>query len=427
MELWVLLLVFFVLLILGSPLAYTLCISAISYILLSPTMDFNIIPKQLSSGVDSFPLLAVPFFLFAGTLMNNIGVTDKLFLFARKIVGHFPGSLGHVNVLASMLFAGMSGSAIADAGGLGAIEVRAMKNAGYKDNFSAAITAASSCIGPIIPPSIIIVVYAVLAEQSIGQIFAASIIPGILMGLSLMIYIYIVAKIKPKDFPTDDKSSLREVYESFKSSILPLLAPVILLLGIFSGVFTATEAGAVVIVYVVIIGGIYKSINIKSVLDALNETMKGTVVTLFFIASASVFMWIVTMEQLPETILNGMLTMTTSKTIILFLIIMSLFVMGMFFSVEAALILVTPILLTIAQTINVDPVHLGVFVIVTLMLGIITPPVGVSLFIVSEVSGVKYAELSRAIIPFIIPLFIVVLIITYFPSISMFLPDLLYK
>lgn len=427
LDILLLVVVFLLLMLLGLPLAYTMIISSIIYMITFQNGEIIAIIQRLSSGVNTFTLLAVPFFILAGNLMNYIGVTDKLFIFARKLVGHITGGLGHVNVLASMLFAGMSGSSSADAGGLGAIEMKAMKEAGYSERFSAAITAASSTIGPIIPPSIIIVLYGVMAEVSIGRLFAGAIIPGILMGLALMVTIYILAKKGIEECPVEPRASIKEVMVSFKSAILPLMAPVILVVGILSGIFTPTEAGAVVVFYTLFLGWLYKTLNIKMLIISLKETMHYSVVTLFFIASAKVFLWIITNQRIPETIINSLMSITSNQIIIIFLLIVSLLVIGLFISSDAALILVTPVLLQLAIALELDLIHLGIFVVITLVIGAITPPVGLSLFIVSKVGGVSYAELSRAIIPFIIPLVIVVLIIAYFPILITFVPDLIYN
>lgn len=417
---------FLLLMVLGFPLAYAMGVSTLLYMLLFSSGDLIMIVQRISTGVYSFPMLAVPFFIFAGTLMNYVGVTERLFNFARKLVGHVQGGLGHVNVLASMLFAGMSGSAIADAGGLGAIEVKAMTEAGYSRRFSAAITAASSTIGPIIPPSIIIIIYAVLAEVSIGKLFAAAIIPGILMGISLMVFIYIRAKRGIDVAPVEPKATFAEIRKSFVKAFLPLLAPIILLVGIFSGYFTATEAGAVAVAYTFLLGLILKTLNIKVILQSLKETLEATVLTLFFIASAQIFMWVVTIEKIPSTVINGVLDLTSNKYIVLFILILVLIIMGMFMSIEATLILSVPVLIELAQQLNFDLVHLGIVVIVTLMVGIVTPPVGIGLFIVSEVAKVPYSELSRAIVPFLVPLLTVIFIIAYFPWLVMIIPNLLY-
>jgi tripartite ATP-independent transporter DctM subunit len=424
MELIVLFGAFFLLMILGCPLGYAMGITSLIYMVAFQSSNLIMIPQELAGGANSFPLLAVPFFILAGLLMNNLGVTERLFDFARKLVGHLSGGLGYVNVLSSMLFAGMSGSAVADAGGLGAIEVKAMTQAGYSRRFSAAITAASACIGPIIPPSIIIIVYAILAEVSVAKLFMGAIIPGILMGISLMVMIYIRVKMKKEVCPVDPKASLKEVMISFKRAILPLCIPLILVLGILLGVYTPTEAGASGVVITLVLGAFYREFRWKEIFQAIEETIKGTVTTLFFIASAGIFTWILTIEKVPETIVSGLISVTDNKYIVLFLIVLALLILGMFMSIEATLILVLPVLLVIAETYGIDLVHMGIFVILTLMVGMISPPVGICLFIVSEIAEIKYADLCKSILPYIIPIVVVVLLVTYIPSLVTLLPSI---
>ncbi|MFA1820131.1 TRAP transporter large permease [Virgibacillus oceani] len=416
---------FLILLLLGCSLGFAMGISTLLYMILFDGTALIMLAQRLTEGVYSFPLLAIPYFILAGVLMNHFGITDRIFTFARTLVGHITGGLGHVNVLASMMFAGMSGSALADAGGLGAVEIRAMREAGYSKRFSAAITASSSCIGPIIPPSIIMIVYAVLAEVSVADMFAGGIIPGILMGLTLMVTIYIMAKFNIETCPKDSKSTMKKVLKAFKGAILPLMTPMILVSGILFGVFTPTEGGAIAILYTIVVGIYYKTFTLKVLLNSMIETIKTSAQVLFFMASASAFLWVLTIEHVPSIIVNSLLSLSENKFIILFLLVIALMVIGMFMAIDAALILLVPVLLALAEALSLDLVHVGVFVIVALMIGLISPPVGPALFIVSSIAKIEYGELAKASLPFIIPLIVVVFLVAYIPALVTFLPSII--
>ena len=425
MELFIFVLVFILLMVVGCPIAFAMVLSSLFYILLVGQIDFIIIPQRLSGGLDSFPLLAIPLFLLAGTLMNEFGITQRIFVLAQALVGHITGGLGHVNVLASMIFAGMSGSAIADAGGLGAIEMEAMNKAGYRREFSAAITASSSIIGPIIPPSISMVIYGVIASVSISKLFAGGLIPGIVMGVSLMIVIYYRAKSGKEKCPVTARSSIKEILKGIKVSFLPLLAPGIIVGGILLGIFTPTEAGGVAVVYTVILGIYYRELTVSGMITALQKTFLSTATVLFLIAGGSVFAWLIALAKLPEHFAELLFTISSNKYVILMMINIFLLIQGFFMSATAGVVIVATMLLQVAQTIGVDPIHLGVFLIINLMIGIITPPVGMVLFTVSEVAEIKVEEVIRAIFPFYLPLVITLLLVTYFPQLVMFLPNMI--
>jgi len=425
MELFLFVSVFVLLIVLSCPIAFAMILSSVFYILMVGNIDFIIIPQRMSGGLDSFPLLAVPLFLLAGTLMNEFGITERIFYLAQALVGHITGGLGHVNVLASMIFAGMSGSAIADAGGLGAIEMEAMNKAGYRKNFSAAITASSSILGPIIPPSISMVIFGVIAGVSITKLFAGGIIPGILMGSSLMVVIYWRTKTGKERCPVHPRASVREIWKGIRVSFLPLLAPCIIVGGILLGIFTPTEAGGVAVVYTVALGLWYREITIPRLWGAFKRTFFATATVLFLIAGGSVFAWLIALAKLPEAFSELMFTISANKYVILLLINIFLLIQGLFMSATAAVVIVAPMLLKVAETIGVDPIHLGVFLIINIMIGIITPPVGMVLFTVSEVAQIRVESLIRAILPFYIPLLIALFIVVYFPPVVMYLPNLI--
>jgi len=356
--------------------------------------------------------------------MNEFGITERIFSLALAVVGHVKGGMGHVNIVASMIFAGMSGSAIADAGGLGAIEIEAMNKAGYRKAFSAAVTAASSTLGPIIPPSINMVIFGVIAGVSVGKLFAAGIIPGIIMGLFLMIIVYYRAKTGKEHCPTTPKSSFRDVARAFRISFLPMLAPAIIVGGILGGIFTPTEAGGVAVVYTILLGFLYRQISFARLVLALKRTFLATATVLFLIAGGSVFAWLVTLIKIPEAFGNLLFSISSNYYIILLMINLFLLLLGCFESAVATLIIVSPMLLDVTGKIGIDPIHLGVFLILNLMIGIVTPPVGMVLFTVSEVAKIKVEELIVSILPFYIPLLAALGVVTYFPQLVMLIPNM---
>ncbi|MCT4576479.1 TRAP transporter large permease [Donghicola sp.] len=418
------LVMFFGLLILGLPVAYTMLVSSALYILMAGLPEVQL-TLRASGGIESFSLLAIPMFLLAGNLMNGLGVTERIFNFAGVLVRHITGGLGHVNVLASIIFAGMSGSSVADAGGLGAVEIKAMEKAGYSRKFSSAITAASATMGPIIPPSITLVVYGFLAEESVGRLFLGGALPGLLVGFALMVMVYILVKTGREDAPKLPRATLSEVNTAFWRALPALLAPVILLGGILAGIFTPTEASVVVVLYILLIGSIALGFNIRSIWEAILGTVRTSASTLFIIAVSAVFGWIISIQRLPVELVSLMEGLFVSKAAAIAVVIAILLIVGMFMEVLAALVLLVPTLLAIATTFNIDTVHLGVTVVVTMMIGTITPPVGLVLYTVMSVAGIKMGELTRALLPFYLTLVIVALLVAFVPQITMFLPDLL--
>ncbi|HOV38706.1 MAG TPA: TRAP transporter large permease, partial [Spirochaetales bacterium] len=382
--------------------------------------------QKMISGIDTYALLAVPFFILAGNLMNTGGVTRRLFRFASSLVGFIPGGLGHANVLASMIFAGMSGAAIADAGGLGTIEIKAMQDEGFDTKFSAAVTAASSTIGPIIPPSIPMVIYASIANVSVGKLFLAGALPGILMGVALMIMVYIMAK--KKNYPVHSRFSLKEATSSFVDGFLPLMTPAIILGGILGGIFSPTEAAIVASTYALILGmGVYKEIKLKDLIQVTLETVKTTSMVIYIISAAAIYGFLLGREQVPQSVAQLLFTISGSPHIIMFIIIIFLLIIGCFMETTAALILLTPILVPPVMQLGIDPVHFGLVMVLTLMIGLITPPVGVVLYITSSIAKISFEDCTKATAPFIIPLVIVLLLSAYIPDLVMFLPNVLIR
>lgn len=423
MDLAVLLFSFFILLLFGCPISFTLLISSMLTLLVKG-LPLAMIPQNLIGGAESFTLLAVPFYILAGEIMNIGGITQRIFNFALALVGHIKGGLGHVNVLASMVFAGISGSASADAAGLGRIEIEAMREEGYDMPFAAAITAASSTIGPIIPPSIHLIIYGAIAEVSVVDLFIAGIVPGILLGLALMVTIYIMASTGMAKCPVRARKSWKNIWIAFREGFFSLLAPVIILGGILLGVVTPSEAGVIAILYATFLGILYKELNRKNIIQALKNTVRSTSVVMFLLATSKAFAWLITVERVPELLAEKMLNISTNTNFSLIFICIGLLLIGTIESASANLVIVTPILVYIALMLNIDLVHLGLITVFALMIGLITPPVGTSLYIVADVASIPFEKLVRATMIFVIPMIIVLFILTLVPDLVLFLPRL---
>ena len=426
MVIAILLISLFVMIIIGFPVAFALAGSALLAIIYHGQVPELVVLHRMVGGMDSFPLLSIPFFVLAGALMNSAGITTRIFDFANSLVGWMRGGLGHVNVSASIMFAGMSGAAVADAGGLGAIEVKAMRAKGYDAGFSVGVTAASSTIGPIIPPSLPMIIYGVMAGASIGQLFAAGFIPGLLMALALMAMVAYYAK--KRNYPKDASFSIPRVATTFKAAFLSLMTPVIIIGGILFGVFTATEAAIAATVYSLILGTlVYRTLSFKKLVKVSMETIETTSIILLIIAGAAIFSWVLTTQHVTEDFTRWMLTITDNKTYILLMMTFILFAVGCFMETIAAITILTPVLLPIAVSLGIDPVHFGVVMVLNLMIGLLTPPVGMVLYVLSRVTNVPFEECTKATIPFVIPLVIVLLLVTFIPQLSMWLPTLIYR
>lgn len=425
MTITVLFIVLALLLILGVPVAIALA-GASAIFILSGSVPPMVVAHRVINGVDSFPLLAVPFFILAGNLMNTAGITERIFNFALALVGWMRGGLGHVNVGASVIFAGMSGAAVADAGGLGAIEIKAMRDAGYDAGFSVGITAASSTIGPIIPPSLPMVIYGVVSGASIGQLFAAGFVPGLLMAVSLMLMIAYFARVR--GFKRDQPFVLSVLAMTFQRAFLSLLTPVIIIGGILSGAFTPTEAAIAACAYAMFLGAVvYRTLTLKRFLRVSFDTIETTAVVLFVVGAAAIFAWILTSNRVPEAAAALLLSVSDRPWVILLMINLVLLVVGCFMETVAAITILVPVLLPVAVEIGVDPVHFGVIMVLNLMLGLLTPPVGMVLYVLSRVSGVSFERCVVATAPFLIPLVACLLLTIFIPAIAMWLPTLLYR
>lgn len=416
----------FTLLIIGAPVAIALAGASMLWVYVTGRVPDFVVIHRMVNGVDSFPLLAIPFFILAGNLMNSAGITANIFAFAKSLVGWLPGGLGHVNIGASVIFSGMSGAAVADAGGLGTIEIKAMREAGYDVPFSVGVTAASSTIGPIIPPSLPMVIYGVIASTSIGQLFAAGLIPGLLMAVALMIMVAYYAR--KRNYPRDAGFSIAAVGRSFSKAFLSLLTPIIIIGGIATGVFTPTEAAIAAVAYALFLGlVVYRSLTWRRLVQITMDTIETTAIILLIVAGASIFAWILTSNRVTEQFAGMILTLTDNPILILLLLNIILFLVGFFMETIAAITILVPVLLPVAVQAGVDPVHFGVIMVLNLMIGLLTPPVGMVLYVLSRVAKVPFEKCTTATLPFLVPLVVVLLLTTFVPALSMWLPTLIYR
>ena len=423
MVYWVIGISLIVLLALRVPVSFAMLISSLLALLAAGNVPMVVVPQRMWGGLESFPLLAIPFFVLAGILLNKGGGAEAIFKFCMTGLGHIRGGLAYVNVLASIIFAGMTGAATADAAGLGAIEIEAMKKDGYPPEFAAAVTAASSTIGPIIPPSVPLVVYGVMAQVSIGQLFISGVIPGLLMGLAMVVVIFFVLK-KSKQ-AVKERAGLRMVMVEFKRSFLALLCPLVILGGIFSGVFTPTEAGAIAALYALFLGFVYKGLKWKDLPGIMVEAMLTTAQITFIVAAAGLFGWILTRFQFPTIVANGLMALTSNKYIALLLISAALLVMGCFIDALSLVIMMTPVIVPIAVAFDISLLQTGLVLVVGCMIGLNTPPVGICLYIVSDLAKVPVMRVAKALAPFYIALIVSLIMLAVFPFFSTYLPSIL--
>jgi tripartite ATP-independent transporter DctM subunit len=387
-------------------------------------ISYGTIAQKMVAGINNFTLLAIPFFLLAGKLMNTGSITKKIFRFANYVVGWIPGGLGHANVVASIIFAGMSGSAVADAAGLGTIEMEAMEDAGFDTDFSAAITAASSTIGPIIPPSIPLIMFGVAGSVSITKLLVAGIIPGLLMGVALMVMVFFMAL--RRNYPRARFPGLKNFLKCAVDAFFPLLTPVILIGGILGGIFTATEAAAVASLYAFILTFfIYREITIADLVRVCKEVIRETAVILMIVGASSLYGFLLIKTRIPMILMNGILDITQNPVLVLLILNAFFLVVGCFMESNSAIIILTPLILPMTTSLGIDPIHLGLVMVLNLMIGLLTPPVGMCLYAVCRVAKISFDRMVRAVLPFYVPLIIVLLLITFIPGIVMFIPNLL--
>lgn len=415
----------FLFMLLGIPVAFSIGAASVIYVFLDPSLSETTAVQRMVAGVNSFTFLAIPFFIFAGNLMNSGGITHRIFEFAAVCVGHIRGGLAHVNVTSSVIFAGMSGAAVADAGGLGASTIKAMRAKGYGERVSIGVTAASSIIGPIIPPSMAIIVYAIASSQSIERLFAAGIVPGFLMALSLMVMIYLFSE--RLKCPDEKKASRNAIWIAFVRALPSLMAPVIILGGIFSGIFSPTESAAIACSYAIILSIIYKDFSYASFKASVMSSVVTSVQVLLIVASANLFAWILTSKEVPQTVSQVILSTTENYLLILLALNLLLLLVGLFMETVAAINLLVPIILPILTIgFGMDPIQLGIIVVLNLIIGTLTPPFGTVLFVLSSVSNTPVEKVTKYTATFLPPLLLVLLLVNIFPELTLWLPELFF-
>lgn len=415
---------FILMIALGVPVGFSMVLSAVIYVLSTGSVSLTFVPQAMISGVSSYTMLAIPFFMLVGELMNSSGITRRIFSFANCCVGHITGGLGHVNILSSMLFAGMSGAAVADCAGLGAIEIQAMRDEGFDVDFSVGVTAASSIIGPIIPPSSPMVMFGIAAGVSIGSLFMGGITVGVIMGLFMMLTVYLIAK--KRHYPKHPRANLGEIGRSFFSALPALLSPVILVGGILSGYFTPTEAAAVAVFYSLFVGlFVYRELKFADIIQVLVKGVENLGMIMLLMASGKVFAWVLGMEKVAEKTTSLLFGITSNPWVIILLINLLLLFMGTFMETNASILILTPILMPIVEEIGMNPVQFGVIMIFALMIGLLTPPMAICLFITSKIGGISFQRAFKAVTPYYIGLLVVLILINVFPQITLAVPRLL--
>ncbi|WP_243291800.1 TRAP transporter large permease [Bacillus sp. FJAT-47783] len=419
---WLLYGLLIVLFLINIPVAVALGLASMIVLMIQDSVPLMVIVQKMFTSTDSFTLMAVPFFILAGKLMESGGISKRLIHFSSTLVGSLHGGLAMVSIVTCMFFAAISGSAAATTAAVGSILIPAMVKRGYDKSFSTAIQAAGGTIGVMIPPSVPLILFGVIAGASIGDLFIAGIVPGIFVGVSLILVAYFISR--KRGYGKEEKSSYKEVFIAFKNAILALLMPVIILGGIYGGIFTPTEGSVVAVVYGLIVGLlIYKEIKWKDIPGIFISSAITSSVILFIISCASIFGFLLTREQIPGQISNAMLSITSNPLLLLIIINVILLIVGTFLETSAAIVIMAPILVPIASAAGMDLVHFGVIMVVSLAIGMITPPVGINLFVASNIANIRLEHIVRAITPFLIMLIIDVLILTFMPSISLYLLD----
>ena len=398
--------------------------SVIFFVFLGDGMLLAMLPNRMYYGTTGFTLLAIPFFIFAGNLMNIGGITGRIFRFAKALVGHIPGGLGQVNVLASVIFSGMSGSAVADAAGLGQIEHKAMVDDGFDPAVSATLVAASSIIGPVIPPSIPFVLFGAITSVSVARLFMAGFVPGLILSAFIMISLAVIAK--RKGYPqSPHRAAFREIWGAFIGAFWPLLAPVIIIGGIMTGFFTPTEASVVVCLYAIILGFCYRELHFADLPAIIWQSVKQSSCLLFIMAAANFFGWLVIRQKMPDAIIETLVQFGASQSAVLWIIIAIVLVMGCFLEGNAIFLITLPIFIPICNMFNINLINFGVVMTLLIMIGNLTPPVGMCLFAVDSFAKVGIPALTKQVWPYLIATFLVTLLIAFVPQISLWLPNLL--
>ena len=418
-------LTFAVLLILGAPVGIALGGASAVY-LVGSDIDLAVVPQFMYAGMDSFVLLCIPGFVLAGNLMNGGGITDQIVLFSNRLVGHIRGGLGLANVTGSMVFAGISGTAVAETASIGAVMIPAMRKSGYDAPFAAAVTAAASTVGPIIPPSVPMIIVGTLTGLSVGKMFMAGAIPGLLLGLGMMLTVWILARVR--NYPKEPWQGFGALVRASRGAFWALLMTAIILFGIVGGFFTPTEASIVAALYAFVIGlFVYKGFTLRQLPAILLESAIGSGGLILLVGLANVFGWILTSEQIPQAIAASMLALTTDKYLIILMINILLLIVGTFMETIAALIILFPPLLAVATQVGIDPIHFATFAVLNLMIGLTTPPVGVCLFVAANIAKISLGAITKAIWPFLLCNILILFLVSYVPALSLWLPSLLFR
>ncbi len=419
-------LLFLVFMMTGLPIAVSMSLPAAIYLVVS-NIPISVMIQRMVASLNSFPLLAVPMFILAAGLMNNSGITQRLFEFSKLLVGRLKGGLAQVNIVASLIFAGISGAALADVGGLGNIEIDAMTKQKYPKEDAAAITAASAVVGPIFPPSIPLIIYGSAAETSAMRLLIAGILPAIVIVALLMLQVGFFARRKHYPRGVEEKYTSKEIFSIIKKGLPAMLMPVMLIVGMLSGYFSPTEVGAITVTYALILSFIYKELTFKGLIQILRDTLQSTVSVLFIVAAAAIFAWTLTVEQLPQQVSQLMGTISDSPVILLLVANVVLLIAGMFIETTAAIMVLTPILLPPLVAAGVSPIHFGVVMVLNLMIGMISPPVGMSVYMLSPIVKLSVGKIFRAVAPYYIILIVALIIVTYVPQFSLLLPGLMFN
>jgi C4-dicarboxylate transporter DctM subunit len=422
----VLFLSFLVLLLLETPIAFAMGVSSLIALLFHPNLPLTLMISRMFVGVDSFPLMAIPFYILAGELMEKGGISERLVRFSTSLVGHLRGGLAMVAVLASMIFAGISGSAAADASAIGSIMVPAMIKKGYRRDFVVSIQASAAAIGPIIPPSILMIIYGSISGVSIGAMFMGGFIPGILIGLALMVGIHLFAK--SQGYAGETRATLFQVGRSFRDAVTALVLPLIIIGGILSGIFTATEAGVVAAVYAFLVSFlIYRELRLSMLRQILVSSALTSAMVMLIVSCSSIFGWLLAREGFPEMAVSALLSISDNPSVVLFLVLIFLLLLGCFIEIVAATIILVPVLAPIAAQFGFDPIHYAVIIVIALVVGGVTPPVGILLYITSGLAKVKLSEVTRTVWPFVAIMVGILLLAAYIPNMVLFIPNLFFK
>ena len=415
---------FFTLFIIGFPVVLAIIIPALLYVF-SANVPLTLITQRMHYALDSYPLIAVPVFIFVGNLMNSAGITNRIFKFADTLVGRLPGGLAQVNIFASLIFSGMSGAALADVGGLGQIEIQAMKDKGFSGSFASAVTVASATVGPIFPPSIPLVIYGSVASVSVVKLLVAGIVPALLAVVTMMVMTGILSIVR--NYPKFERwPTFKELLRDFIPALPALLTPILLIFGMLSGYFTPTEAASATVVYVLFISSVfYRELTLPHLMKALFETIKSTSTILVIVAAAALFGWILAIEQILQMFSAALLSISTNPLVLLLILNILLFIVGMFLDSTTATLLLVPIVVPPLVNSGVDPIHLGLVFIFNIMIGLVTPPMGLSLFLVSDIAKVPMKNIMKEVAPYLVPLLGTLFLITYVPQIVLWIPNML--